>query len=110
MPLSPIDLLRTLANGRDFRTGEPFPPDHVLNAPQTIRALHWILEQHAMLKHAVKEVKPKLPHQGDAWSDEEDELLRSSFAQALTLDEIARGHGRTPAGISSRLKKLGLIA
>ena len=78
--------------------------------PQAIRALHWVLEQRFTLKAELTEVRPKLPHQGEAWSDEEDGLLRSSFEQSMTIAEIAKSHGRTPGGISSRLKKLGLIA
>ena len=110
MPLAPIDLLRTLAEGIDFRTGEPFQPDHVLNDPQAIRALHWVLEQRASLKDELKEARPKLPHQGEAWTEQEDALLRSSFEQEMTIANIVKAHGRTRGAISSRLKKLGLIA
>ena len=110
MPRAPIDLLRTFAEGVDFRTGEPLPAGHVLRDPESIQALQWALEQLLTRTHEPEDPRLKLSHRGEAWSHEEDELLRSSFAQSLPLAQIAKAYGRNDGAISSRLKRLGLIS
>lgn len=47
---------------------------------------------------------------GSKWTKEEEDRLIDEFNnQKLTISEIAKLHGRKYGGISSRLKKLGLI-
>jgi DNA helicase-2/ATP-dependent DNA helicase PcrA len=49
------------------------------------------------------------PRHGQAWSPEEDERLRSSFLQAVSIPAMAAAHQRKKGAIRSRLVKLGLI-
>lgn len=45
---------------------------------------------------------------GRAWTTDESELLRQRIEEGMTLPELARLHGRTPAGVSSRAYAMSL--
>ena len=99
-------LLSWLADGVDPFSGEVFPPDHVLQRPQIIRALF-----HAIL--ALKPAKPAtdLPAAaGKPWSKEEDGRLEQEFDAAMPIKDIAALHNRSRGAITSRLVRLGKIA
>lgn len=49
------------------------------------------------------------PRQGKPWSEEEDRQLYASFVAGKPLDLIVASHERGKGGITSRLKRLGLI-
>ena len=51
----------------------------------------------------------RLPNQGQAWTEEDDEKLRNAFEAKTSVDEMASAFQRTPGGILARLRKLGLI-
>jgi hypothetical protein len=46
---------------------------------------------------------------GKPWSSAEEQQLRIEFAREMTIQEIARTHGRLRGGITARLERLGLI-
>ncbi len=52
---------------------------------------------------------PPAPRQGKPWSEEEDRQLYASFVAGKPLDLIVASHERAAGGITSRLKRLGLI-
>jgi hypothetical protein len=43
------------------------------------------------------------------WSNEEDKRLKKRYSEGETIDNLALEFQRKPGGISSRLRKLGLI-
>lgn len=51
----------------------------------------------------------RFPRNWQRWGPDEDTLLREEHASGLSLEEIARGHGRTPRAIELRLEDLGRI-
>jgi hypothetical protein len=105
-----LELLRSLADGRDPFTGRPFPPDSPYQQADIVRALYCAIEA-----LQVPEAKPKAapepsrPAAGKPWTPEEEQRLREAFASNPSIAEIAAAHGRTRGAISSRLIKLGLI-
>jgi len=46
---------------------------------------------------------------GKPWTAEEDDQLRREHASGISLLDIMAAHGRTGGGITSRLKRLGLV-
>lgn len=52
---------------------------------------------------------PGPARQGKPWSEEEDRQLYASFVAGKPLDLIVASHERGKGGITSRLKRLGLI-
>ncbi|MCC5795434.1 MAG: hypothetical protein JJT85_11990 [Chromatiales bacterium] len=46
---------------------------------------------------------------GAKWSEEEQRSLQASFEQGMTINELARRHGRTPIAIRTRLMAIGAI-
>lgn len=55
---------------------------------------------------------PEIPvpaRQGKPWSEEEDRQLYASFVAGKPLELIVASHERAKGGITSRLKRLGLI-
>ena len=103
-------LLSTLAEGVDPFTGELMPNGHLLQNPQIVRAL---FHAAGALEHQQKNAKrvASLPAKaGSPWSKEEDDLLIKQFDDKTPMPEIAKQHGRSEAGITSRLVKLGKIS
>ena len=96
------ELLRGLADGVDPMTGRPLPDESVYNRPEIIRALHCVLQ--ALQERADG---PAAVNAGRNWSaDEEAQLLRE-YGAGLTIEAIARRHGRSVGAIETRLSELG---
>ena len=72
------ELLLALADGIDPITGNRLPDESVYNNPEIIRAIHCLLRQ-----------------------------LLAEYDAGLSVDEIARRHGRSPGAIEARLSELG---
>jgi len=103
------ELLYTLSQGIDFRTGEYFPPDHVLQNPDAVRALHAAV---SAMKRNIQDktaLRSKPSNQGATWNLHEEAQLVQAFQQGKRISDIAVQHGRTGGAITSRLKKLDLI-
>lgn len=115
---STVRILELLADGMNPLTGAKLPPESPYSDPRVIRALF----------HAIRimEVTPdakalptksfaatgakRLPRNAaKGWTKEEDELLMREFLASEPIAVLAKKHGRTHGGISSRLRKLGLI-
>ena len=107
-----IEIIEELANGIDPATGELLPDDHVLQQPDIVRAL---FNAAALLKNSLpagqagKDVLPGLANQGNAWTADEDNLLKEAFAIGIKISQLAKDHQGTPGAVRSRLKKLKLI-
>lgn len=111
-----LRILNALANGVHPATGEKFAADSPYQHPDTVRALFEAM--HAMegagtaaTPAAVPAAtrKPALPQSGSGsrWSPEEEQRLAAAFDAGRTVDELARAHGRSRAGIEARLVRLG---
>ena len=98
------ELLSALADGVDPFTGELFPPNHVCNRPEIIRAFHEVLSALSPSK------KKELPRNaGKPWTELEEEKLLDEFDSGMTTSAIAREHGRSRGAIESRLVDLGKL-
>lgn len=64
---------------------------------------------HATAQPSTKTIKkerdPSLSQVGKPWTREEAERLLTAFDGGTSIDELARFHGRTKGGITSRLLK-----
>ena len=49
------------------------------------------------------------PHQGKAWTNEEDHQLRHLFCTGFTLGDMTHEMGRSPAALALRLERQGLV-
>ncbi len=102
-------IIECLALGVDPETGEVLTEESTLNSPQVIRALVVAL---TALNSAVKRSEHNAPHAdkaGQPWSTAEEEELLASFDAGTSIKEIAKAHGRSRGGITSRLVRLGRI-
>jgi hypothetical protein len=107
-----LRILNALANGIHPATGEKFGADSPYQHPDTVRALFEALravEGAAPAPSAAPDRKPALPQSGSGsrWSPEEEQRLASAFDAGRTVDELARIHNRSRAGIEARLVRLG---
>lgn len=114
-----LRILNALANGVHPATGEKFAADGPYQHPDTVRALFQALravegggEAVAVAPAAPAPAparKPALPQTGSGsrWSAEEEQRLAAAFDAGRTVDELARAHGRSRAGIEARLVRLG---
>ena len=114
-----LRILNALANGVHPATGEKFAADSPYQHPDTVRALFEamrVVEGNtttarvpASTPASVPERRPVPPQTGSGsrWSSEEEQRLASAFDAGRTVDELARAHGRSRAGIEARLVRLG---
>jgi hypothetical protein len=108
-----LRILNALANGVHPATGEQYAADSPYQHPDTVRALFEavrVMEQSGA-KTAERPARPAaMPgNTGLRWTSEEEERLAAAFDAGKTIDELARGHNRTRAGIEARLVKLGKL-
>ena len=112
-----LRILNALANGVHPATGEKFAADSPYQHPDTVRALFEAMRavegSGATVPNpapaAGPQRKPALPQSGSGsrWSPEEEQRLATAFDAGRTVDELARAHGRSRAGIEARLVRLG---
>jgi hypothetical protein len=110
-----LRILNALANGVHPATGEQFAADGPYQHPDTVRALFQAMRAVESGGATVTppapapERKPALPQSGSGsrWSAEEEQRLAAAFDTGKTVDELARAHGRSRAGIEARLVRLG---
>lgn len=60
-------------------------------------------------KNFMETIQEKHPKAYTPWTASEEEKLKSAFQKGMPIKDIAKQLGRQRGGISSRLKKLGLI-
>ena len=108
-----LRILNALANGVHPATGEKFAADSPYQHPDTVRALFEAMRAveggGAQTPAPAPQRKPALPQSGSGsrWSPEEEQRLALAFDAGRTVDELARAHGRSRAGIEARLVRLG---
>jgi hypothetical protein len=108
-----LRILNALANGVHPATGEKFAADSPYQHPDTVRALFEAMRAveggGTPGAAPATERKPALPQSGSGsrWSPEEEQRLAMAFDAGRTVDELARAHGRSRAGIEARLVRLG---
>ena len=108
-----LRILNALASGIHPATGEKFAADSPYQHPDTVRALFEAVRAveggHAPAAGAGS--KPALPQSGagSRWTTEEEQRLATGFDAGRSVDELARAHNRSRAGIEARLVKLGKL-
>jgi hypothetical protein len=114
-----LRILNALANGVHPATGEKFAADSPYQHPDTVRALFEAMRavegpaaapRSATATSAGASERRPVPPQtgsGSRWTGEEEQRLASAFDAGRTVDELARAHGRSRAGIEARLVRLG---
>jgi len=109
-----LRILNALANGVHPATGEKFAADSPYQHPDSVRALFEAMRAveggAAPAPAPAPERKaPQLPQSGSGsrWSTEEEQRLATAFDAGRTVDELARAHSRSRAGIEARLVRLG---
>lgn len=95
-------LLRALADGLDPSSGEPLPDESIYNRPEIIRALHCVLQTLQNQSAAAP-----VSNAGRSWRAEEEAQLLREYDAGLSVEEIARRHGRSTGAIETRLTELG---
>jgi len=108
-----LKILNALANGVHPATGEQFAADSPYQHPDTVRALFEAVRMIQNSRPPAAERQPKpasMPgNTGLRWSAEEEARLAAAFDAGKNVDELARAHNRTRAGIEARLVKLGRL-
>jgi hypothetical protein len=111
-----LRVLNALANGVHPATGEKFAADSPYQHPDTVRALFEAMRAveggtAAAPAPAAQGRKPAqaMPESGSGsrWTGEEEQRLAAAFDAGKTVDELARAHNRSRAGIEARLVRLG---
>jgi hypothetical protein len=103
-------VLDSLVRGVDPATGELLTRSNPPALVELVPALQVAL---AALDESIQraERRARLPgNLGLPWKAEEERALLEAHRAGEPLEAIAERHGRTPAGIESRLEKLGQLA
>jgi hypothetical protein len=112
-----LRILNALASGADPATGEQFAADSPYQQPDTVRALFAAIKAvegdttkpAAERPAADRSTAPPQTGAGSRWTEEEEARLAAAFDAGKTVDDLARAHKRSRAGIEARLLKLGKI-
>ena len=105
-----LSIVRSLANGVDFQSGEVFAADSVYQRADTVRALYAAAEALEKSERTERR-KQQLPAKtGEAWDESEDRKLLTAFDAGRGLPDIAAAHQRTQTGVRARLVKYGRLA
>lgn len=112
-----LRILNALANGADPATGEQFTADSPYQHPETVRALFAAIKAveggttspAPERAAAERSAAPPQTGAGSRWTEEEEERLGAAFDAGKSVDQLARTHKRSRAGIEARLLKLGKI-
>ena len=83
------ELLSALADGMDPFTGELFPPNHICNHPDIIRALHHILSSTQDAKKGAN-----TPNAGKSWPQAEQDKLVDEFETLRHCQRARKKPGR----------------
>lgn len=105
-----LRILNALANGVHPATGEQFGADSPYQHPDTVRALFEAVRalESGPARAPSQQRAGSMPgNTGLRWTREEEERLAFAFDAGKSVDELARAHNRTRAGIEARLVKLG---
>lgn len=105
-----IRIVSSLANGCDPETGEVLHHDHILQRPDTIRALGVAVTALRSFSGSENRENRDPARAGLPWKGEEDEELLSAFNDGATIGALADKHERTHGAIKSRLVKLGRLS
>lgn len=98
-----LEIVRSLAEGRDPETKEAFGADNLYQKPRIIRALYRAVQALERLT-AIDRRKERLPgNTGKAWSKDEDGILIAAFTEGAALESLAAKHQRTIGAIRARL-------
>ena len=103
-------IISALADGCDPTTGEKVEGS-VLQHGDVIRALHMALRAlEIRARSNVRNSRARTPaNAGKPWTEQEDRALLENFDEGLSIAELARAHGRAPAGIHTRLARHGRV-
>lgn len=104
-----ITIVQSLAAGVDPETGMNIPHD-VFHTPDVIRALFAaaaLLKERGDTPSGIAPTRSRPAAAGRRWNDEEDSLLCHSFDGGTSIADLSHQHGRSAAGITLRLVKLG---
>jgi hypothetical protein len=104
-----IQIVQTLADGRDPRTGEPFPSDSPYQSAQVTRALFFAIRSLESRRGPGGRNRNLPENAGKPWSMADDEALARRFDDAVEVPDLAQEFKRTEEAIRARLVRLGKI-
>ena len=104
-------IIAALASGVDPLTGRAFPADSPYQAPDVVRALYFAAQVLDAKGNGRARGKggDSPANAGKPWNEDEDRRLLVEFDSGQSLQELARAHGRTVAGIQARLERHGRL-
>jgi hypothetical protein len=108
-----LEILRTLADGVDFTTGEQLPAGNLYQHPDTVRALYCAIQAMESARPPRQSAVPRTDsaqlNAGRPWTEEEEARLAAAFDAGTSIDALAQEHMRSRWAIEARLARLGKI-
>lgn len=104
-----IQIVQTLADGRDPRTGAQFPSDSPYQSAQVTRALFFAVRSLESRRGPGTRNRNLPENAGKPWSADDDEALARRFDDAVEVPDLAQEFKRTEEAIRARLVRLGKI-
>src|SRR5262249_37768910 len=104
-----VQIVRTLADGRNPLTGQPLAAEDVCQQAPVVRALGLIVQHMQQEETRNAEARSNLRNAGRPWSFSEEAELLQQFEAGATVKQLALAHGRTEQAIHGRLYRLGKL-
>jgi hypothetical protein len=103
-------VLQSLIQGLDPDSGAELSKDAIVNRIEINRSMLTAVKAIEQVE-ARQLRRAQLPESvGKTWTDDEQQQLRTEFANSEPIELIATKHGRTVRAIESRLELLGLLS
>jgi hypothetical protein len=103
-------VLQSLIQGLDPESGAELSRDAIVNRIEINRSMLTAVKAIEQVE-ARQLRRAQLPESvGKTWTDDEQQQLRTEFANSEPIELIATKHGRTVRAIESRLELLGLLS
>jgi hypothetical protein len=104
-----VQIVQTLADGRDPRTGTAFPADSPYQTAQVTRALFFAVRSLEGRRGPGTRNRNLPENAGKPWSADDDESLARRFDEAAEVPSLAQEFKRTEEAIKARLVRLGKL-
>lgn len=108
-----LEILRTLADGVDYTTGEQLPADNLYQHPDTVRALYCAIQIMERARPSGQSIVSRADdaqlNAGRPWTQEEEARLAAAFDAGTGIEALAQEHKRSRWAIEARLARLGKI-
>lgn len=98
-----VDILEVIENGANPITGEIFEREELIKDERFLSVIK------RLYKSYVEDIEARPQRAGQIWQEDEDKKLEDEYRSGMSVEDIAKAHGRTIVAIYARLERNNLL-